>query len=67
MKTDGRKSTVPMGPRECDEASVPAVDVLHGRPGGDDAVGRAEGEVVEVLGFRKKYMDESMNRIRPTI
>ena len=56
-----------MGPRECDEASVPAVDVLHGRPGGDDAVGRAEGEVVEVLGFRKKYMDESMNRIRPTI
>ena len=38
-----------MRSRECDEASVSSVNLLHGGPGGDDAVGGAEGKVMQIL------------------
>lgn len=38
-----------MGARNHNQAAVLPVDSLHGRPGTDDAVGRSEGEVMQVL------------------
>ena len=34
---------------ECDETSVSSVNLLHGGPGCNDAVGGAEGKVMQIL------------------